>query len=130
MRDDDDGAVLLDGVDTVLDLLGSDGIERGSRLVEEDDGWVLDEHTGDGHTLLLTAREHRSFRLEATRQLDHLIVEIGFLGGLDDILVSSAGIAVLDVLLDGAIEDVVLLEHQADVLAEVFGVPSRTNIIG
>ena len=52
--DDDDGAILLDGVDAVLDLLGGDGIEAGGGLIEEDDGRILDEHAGNGDALLLT----------------------------------------------------------------------------
>lgn len=41
VRDDDDGAVLLDSVDAVLDLLGGNGIETGRGLVKEDDGGFL-----------------------------------------------------------------------------------------
>ena len=57
VRDDDDGAARLDGVDTRLDLFGGDGIETGGGLVEEDDGRVLEKHTGDGDALLLSATE-------------------------------------------------------------------------
>ena len=34
----------------------------------------------------------------------------------------GVGVAVKDILLDGAVEDVVLLQHEADVLAEVLRV--------
>ena len=54
VRDDDDGTVFLDSVEAVLDLLGSDGIETGGRLIQKDDGRVLEEHARDGNALLLT----------------------------------------------------------------------------
>ena len=118
MRDDDDGAVLLDGIDRSLDLLGGHGIERSCRLIEEDDGRVLEEHAGDGNTLLLSARKVGGLRLEAIGQLRHLVVEEGFLGGIDDLFVGGTGFAIADVLFDGAAEDVVLLQHKADVVAQ------------
>ena len=122
MRDDDDGAVFLDGVDAVLDLLGGDGIEAGGGLVKEDDGRVFEEHARNGHTLLLTAREIGGVVVELFRQFHHLVVEMRLLGGLHHVFMGGVGIAVKDILLYGAVEDVVLLQHEADVLAEVLRV--------
>ena len=57
VRYDYDCPVLLDGVDTVFDLLRGDGIKRGRGLIKEDDGRILQEHPGDSDSLLLTARQ-------------------------------------------------------------------------
>ena len=122
VRDDDDGAVFLDSVDAVLDLLGGDGVETGRRLVQEDDGRVLEEHTGDGHALLLPAGEVGSVVRELLRQLHHLVIKVRLLGRLHHLFVRGVGVAVKDVLLDGAVENMVLLQHQADVLAQVLRV--------
>lgn len=65
MRDDDDGATLFDGIDRGLDLFGGDGIETGCWLIEEDDRWILDEHTGNSNTLLLTTTELQGHGVEA-----------------------------------------------------------------
>ena len=109
VRDDDDGASALDSIDAGLDLFGGNGIETGGRFVEEDDGGILDEHAGDGNALLLTAAELESCGLEAVGQLHNLFVDICLTGCLDDIVVRSLGISVLDILFDSADEDVILL---------------------
>ena len=57
------------------------------------------------------------------RQLHDLVVDGGLLRGLDDLFVGSLGETVFDILLDGAVEDMVLLQHQSDVVAHPLGVP-------
>ena len=80
MRDDDDRAVLLDGVDACLDLFGGNGIQTGGRLVEEDDRWILEEHAGNGDALLLTARKLLCPRLESVGQFHDLVVDVCLFG--------------------------------------------------
>ena len=121
--DDDDGAPLLDGIDGRLDLLGGDGVEAGGGFVEEDDGWVLEEHAGYGDALLLAAAELLGIGLESVGQLHDLVVDVCLAGGTDDVVVGGGGAAVLDVVLDGAVEDMVFLEHQSDVVSQPAGVP-------
>ena len=118
MRDNDDCAVLLDGVDTVLDLLGGDGVKAGSRLVEEYDRRVLEEHSGNRHALLLSSGQKRGLGVESLREGRHLVEEVSLLGSHEHFCVSGVRLAVLDVLLDAAVEDMVLLEHETDVLAK------------
>ena len=122
VTDDDDGAVALDGVDAGFDLFCCHGIETGCRLVEEDDGGILEEHAGYGYALLLSAGEGGGLRTESVGESHDLVVDEGFLCRLDDFLVGGCGLAVADVLLDGAFEDVVFLKHQSDVLAQELGV--------
>ena len=123
VRDDDDGAARLDGIDARLDLFGGDGVETGGGLVEEDDGRVLEKHTGDGDALLLSATELQRLCLETVGQLHDLVVDIRLLGSLHHVVVGGVGVAVFDVLLDGAVEDMVLLQHQSHVLAQPLRVP-------
>ena len=121
--DDDDGAPGFDGIDAGLDLLSGHGVEAGGGFVEEDDGWVLDEHAGDGYALLLASAELQGLGLELVGQLHDLVVDVGLLGGFHDFLVGGPRVAVLDIFLDGSVEDVVLLQHQSHVLAQPAGVP-------
>ena len=65
--DDDHRAALLDGVERVFDLLGSDGVEAGGGLVEEDDGRVFEEKPGNGDALLLPAAQLLGIALVAPR---------------------------------------------------------------
>jgi hypothetical protein len=117
------GTVLLDGVDGGLDLLRGDGVQRGRGLVQEDDGRVLEEHPGQGDALLLSAGQMGSGRLETLRERRDLVIDAGLLGGLDHLLEGRVGLAVADVLLDAAVEDMVLLEDQADVFPQEAGIP-------
>ena len=123
MRDDNHRATLFDGIDRGLDLLGGDGIEAGGGLVEEDNGRILDEHTGDGDALLLAATELESSGLEAMWQGHNLIVDIGLTGGTHHIVVGGLRTAIADVFLDGAVEDMILLEYEAYILAQPLGIP-------
>ena len=109
VRDDDDGAVFFDGVEAVLDLLGGNGIEAGCGLIQEDDGRVLQEHTGDGDTLLLPAREVAGLVLELLGQLHDLVVDVRLLCGFHHFLMGGVWVAVEDVFLNGAIENMVFL---------------------
>ena len=58
MGDKGDGlALLMEALEQAHDLVGSTGVEvTGGFVCEHDDG-VVDQGAGDGHTLLLTARE-------------------------------------------------------------------------
>lgn len=74
MRNNDDGAVLLYRVYTILDLLSGDSVEAGSRLIKEYDRWIFNKHSGNSHSLLLSARQFRRLALETIRQSYHLII--------------------------------------------------------
>ncbi len=122
VRDDDNRTAGLDGVDAVLDLLRGDGVQRGGGLVQEDDGRILQEHACDGNALLLAAGEVCRLVLELLGKRHDLVVDVRLLGSLHHLLVRGVRLAVEDVLLDGAVEDMVLLEHQANIVAQVLGV--------
>lgn len=123
MRDYNDGTPLFDGIDRGLDLFGGDGIKAGGRLVEEDNRWILDKHTGDGDTLLLATTELEGCRLETMRQGHDLIVDIGLAGGTNHIVVCGLRTTIADIFFDSAIEDMILLEYEAHVLTQPLGIP-------
>ena len=122
VADDDDGAVALDGIDACFDLFGGNSIEAGGGLVEENDGGILEEHAGNGDALLLSAAEGCRLALHAFGQFHHLVVDVCFLSGFDDFSVGGFGLAITNVFLDGAFEDMVLLKDETDMVAKEQGV--------
>ena len=53
-------SALSQGIESTLDLSFCHGVQSGGRLVQNQDGRVLQEDPGDGNTLLLTAGEEGS----------------------------------------------------------------------
>ena len=54
-----DGAIAFhgDAAQQLEDRVARLGVERGSRLVADEQLWMMNERAGDGDTLLLTARQ-------------------------------------------------------------------------
>lgn len=123
MADNDNCTALLDGINTVFDLLGGDCIEAGGRLIEEDDWRVFEEHSGDCDTLLLSSAQLGSVALESFGKIHYLVVDICFSGGFNHLLVRCIGTSVADIFLDGAAENMILLKYEAYILAKHFGIP-------
>src|SRR6476620_5984531 len=69
MRHDYDRVVRLQLVDELLDALRGDRVERGRRLVHQQDLWLHRQRTGNTETLLLTARERQRRVVEAVLDL-------------------------------------------------------------
>src|SRR5438874_927304 len=59
VRDDDDGQVALELEDQLLDTGGRDRIERGARLVHQEDFRLDRQRASDAEALLLAARQSR-----------------------------------------------------------------------
>src|SRR5712671_3921361 len=57
VRHDEDGDALLQVVDQLLDRGGGDGVERRSRLIEQQQFGIRCQRPGDAHALLLPTRE-------------------------------------------------------------------------
>ncbi len=97
-------------------------VERAGRLVEDQDGRVLEEGAGDGHALLLPAREQHPalahHRVEALREpLDHR-PQPRAPRRLGDLRVGGAEAAVGDVVAQRAGEQEHVLLHDADPRAQ------------
>src|ERR1700730_3884675 len=67
--DDDDAVIRLQLADEFFDLLRRARIERGGRLVEQQDLWFDRNRAGDAQPLLLTAREAQAALLELVLDL-------------------------------------------------------------
>ena len=83
-------------------MLGGDGVEAGGGLVEEDDGRVFEEETGDGDVLLLVAAELLGIRLVLAGQVQNLIVEVGLLGSSFDVGLGGGEVAVANVFFENS----------------------------
>jgi hypothetical protein len=101
-----------------LDLLLGHGVERRGRLVEHQDRRRLEDGAGDGHALLLAARQLEPALADhgvvALRQAQYEVVDLGEPGGLLDLLVAGIGAAVADVVADRVVEQHGVLRHHAD----------------
>jgi hypothetical protein len=89
--DDEGGAALHDLLQRQLQLLLGGGVEGGGRLVEDEDGRVLEERAGDGEALPLAAGERAAalghLGVEAVRLALEEVERLGPLAGLPDLLV-------------------------------------------
>ena len=123
--DDQRGASHHQFLQTRLDCLLGAGVEGRGRLVEDEDGGVLQHRAGDGDALLLPAGQP-----EATLADDRVVavaepadedVGVGASGDVEDLLLGGVGASVGDVLADGAGEQRRLLEDHADHAAQLRG---------
>lgn len=98
------------------------GVEVAGGLVEDDDAGVLQQHPGDGQALLLAPGEavapltHQG--VVAVGQGGDHVVDAGGPTGLRQLLVGGGGAGVGQVLAHGLVEEVGVLGHHADGLAQ------------
>src|SRR3990170_4202668 len=128
VRDDDDGELLGQLPDKVLNLERGDGVQGGARLVHQDDVRLDGEGPGDAETLLLAAGERQAGLLEIVL---HLVPEGGPAQTALHVLVHAAAIAVhagaeRHVIVYRLRERVGLLEHHANAAAHLHGVHLRS----
>ena len=105
-----------------LDQPLADRVEGRRRLVEDQDAGVLEQDPGDRDPLLLAARQL------VAALADHRVVAVGQLGdpivdrrrarGRDQLVVGRLGPGVAQVVADRRVEQVRLLGHEADRLAQ------------
>src|SRR5215207_38301 len=127
MGDDDDAEILLELVDELFDAGGGDGIERGTRLVHQNDLGIDGNGSGDAQALLLAARKAGARRGEAVL---HLVEQAGTpeTGNHDVVeLAARAGNAVDtrsigDILEDRFGKGIGLLKDHADTRAQEHGI--------
>lgn len=93
------------------------GVQAGRGFVQKNDGRVFQEHAGDGDFLLLAAGQVLGRGIVTQGQGLDLLMDKGLAGCFQNFLASGFGLAVADVFLHRAVEDVVFLEYQADVAA-------------
>ena len=110
--------VLLDGP---LGLV----VERAGGLVEDEDGRVAQQRTGDRQPLLLAAGEPVAAgaddRVVALGQASDQVVDPRLAAGVLDLGVGGVGSGVAQVVADAGVHQVGLLGHHADEVGEVGG---------
>src|SRR6476660_3367814 len=122
MGDDERRALARDPLQRVLDLLLSVAVERRGRLVEHEDGRRFEDGAGDGHALLLAARELQSplahERVVALRQRYDKVVDLGKFRRLAHLAVAGLWAPIADVVENGVVEQHGVLGDHADGGAE------------
>src|SRR5690606_9888630 len=123
VRDDEGGAPAAEVLEAVADEGLALGVEAGGGLVEDEDAGVGDDRTRDGDALPLSAGELDAALADdgvvaVVEALDELIA-VRDAGGGADLLDAGAGARERDVLADGAVEEEVVLEDDAELGAVV-----------
>ena len=118
VRDDQRGAVVRDLFERVLDFALGVAVERGGRLVEQQDRRRLQDGAGDGDALLLAAGKLQAaladLGLVAVRRHADEIVDLGEPRRLLDLGIGRLPAAVADVVADGVVEQHGVLRNHAD----------------
>src|SRR5580704_10403088 len=122
MRDGDGCATFAQFGDRLLDIALGFRIKRGGRLVQQDDGRVLDQRAGDGYPLALAAGKLQTVFADrgivTVRGAFDEVVSVGRLRRGDDFAFAGAELAKRDVVADRAAEKMYDLAYIGDVLAE------------
>ena len=120
--DHERGAVRAQGCHGLLDQHLRTGVHRGGGLVQDQQGGIGQEGTGDGDQLAFAGRDVRALVLDhrviPVRQGVHEAVRVGGAGRGHDLLVRGVQPAVPDVLADGPTEQHRVLQHHADLSAQ------------
>ena len=122
VSDHDGGSALAELVQCLLDHDLGGVVKRTGRLVQNEDRRVLEEHTRDAKTLFLTARQtHAALADDSIVALLHrhdVIMDVGALGGFDDLVLGSVESAIEDVVTDAGVKEVDVLLYDADIAAK------------
>ena len=122
MRDRDDRPSLREALERGLHRTLGLRVERGRRLVENEDRGVAQDRPRDRDPLLLPAREPVAALaddgLVAVRQRRDQIVDLSRAGGVLDLLVRRVRSGEAEVLAHGRVEEIGLLRDDADGLGE------------
>ena len=123
MGDDNHRTTSLDPIQTALNLLRRHSIKRCRRFVQENDRRILQEHTRNCDTLLLTARKRSGLTAETRRERHDFIIDERTASRILHLLTSRRRTTVTDILLNRTVENMILLQHKTDVISQVARVP-------
>ncbi len=123
MGDDQACALGEDRLDRFLDGVLGDGVQGGSRLIEDDQARFAEDDPGDRKPLLFAAGKlHAAVAHDgvvAFREPADERVDIGFTASFFDFGLRGVGLGVEQILFDSAVEQVSVLRHHSDVLAQI-----------
>ena len=128
VRDDDDGLVLHEFRNALLNLGFVFDVEACGGFVEEHDGSVFEDGAGDGDSLAFATGERVAVFADdgvvALRKLANKIIAVCKLCGLQDFFVGGIAFADADVVADRSVEQYDVLEYDREILEECFGIDS------
>ncbi len=122
VRDDQSRSVFGKFFQRLLDDALTLVVERRGRFIKNKDRRVLQENTGDGEPLLLSAAEFDAsltdIRIVAVRKFHDEIMGVGTLGGIDHIFESCIRPTIADIFQNCSCEKVNILLHDADLFSQ------------
>ncbi len=122
--DDEGGAALHQVAQGILDQMFALGVQRTGGFVEDQDFGIGEDGAGDGDALLLAAGEFVAAFADdgfvAFVELQDEVVGIGFLGGCLDFRAGGVAFSVGDVVGDGAVEEIDILQDHGELGAVEF----------
>ena len=125
VRQDQRAAAFHQPVQRLLDQRFVLGVDRGQRLVQDQDGRVAQQRAGDRQALALAAGQLQPAFTDAggvaVGQRHNEVVDVGGAGGAQ-LLAAGVGAAQAQVVLDGAVEQHDVLAHQRDLRQQRVGV--------
>ena len=117
--DGDDGFAAHQRRERLLDQMFVFGVDAGGGFVQDDDRRVLEDGTGNGDALPLTAGERAAAladnRVVAVRQRHDKVMAAGFLRRCDHLRLGGIRFAEQDVCANGVVEEIYVLKHHGDV---------------
>ena len=126
--DDDDGLVLHEFRNALLNLGFVFDVEACGGFVEEHDGGVLEDGAGDGDSLAFAAGECIAVFTDdcvvTLRELLDKVVAVCKFCGSQNFFVGGIAFTDADVVTDGCVEEHDILEDDGEILEERFGVDS------
>ena len=127
--DDDDGLVLHEFRNALLNLGFVFDVEACGGFVEEHDGGVLEDGAGDGNSLAFTAGERVAVFTNdcvvTLRELLDKVIAVGEFCSSQDFFVGGVAFTDANVVADGSVEQHDILEDDGEVLEERFRIDSR-----
>ena len=122
MGNDQGGSALGQGIEGPLDLGLRDRVQRGGGLVQDQNGRILQKHTGNGHPLLLSTGQKRAplahIRIEALGHCQNILVDLRLFGRLHHFFEGGIGLSVADILKDRVSEQEYILLDDANVAVQ------------
>ena len=123
MRDHDQRAAAAQSRQRLGDDVLVLGVQRGGRLVHQQDGSILEQRAGDGDALALAARQARAAfadrSVHALRQARDDLRHAGLARGLHEFGLGGVGLADADVVGDAAREQIAVLEDLAELAGQL-----------